>query len=81
MTNNIILTGFYLKGHSMTPIEKSILERLEIKIDKVHAMLLDPDCGIYYRVNENTKFRKTIQRIQWLIVSIVLGILVKMFIG
>ena len=38
--------------------EKTVLERLEKKIDDIYDKLLNPDDGLFHRVNENTHWRK-----------------------
>jgi len=65
----------------MTQGEKSVLERVENKIDDLYLKLLDPDKGIYHRINENTRFRVSAQRLQWLIIAAVVALAVKVILS
>ena len=41
--------------------------------------LLNPDTGVTARVNKNTAMRKVLVRAMWIIYSITLGALIKIF--
>ena len=47
----------------MTKSESEILTRIEDKVDSLEIKLLDPDEGLFARVNENTRWRLKNQRL------------------
>lgn len=55
------------------------LERMNDKLDMISEKLLDPDYGVTARVNRNTSYRKVITKALWVIYTITIGLIIKMF--
>lgn len=61
----------------MTSKEQVVLNRIESKMDEILEMLLDPDGGVYARVNENTRWRKVGQWFTAITTTTILGGIIK----
>jgi hypothetical protein len=57
----------------------SKMNSIDSKLDMLTEKLLNPDTGVTARVNRNTSMRKVLVRAMWVIYSITLGALVKIF--
>jgi|TARA_R110002020_G_scaffold464849_1_gene685920 peptidoglycan hydrolase CwlO-like protein len=55
------------------------IDNLDGKLDMLTERLLNPDKGVAARVNRNTAMRKVLVRAMWVIYSITLGALIKLF--
>jgi peptidoglycan hydrolase CwlO-like protein len=55
------------------------IDSLDGKLDMLTERLLNPDKGVAARVNRNTAMRKVLVRAMWVIYSITLGALIKLF--
>ena len=71
-------TNMELMSLRMDNMEKK-LEEIDGKLDALTKKLLDPDDGFVTRVNKNTAMRKVLVRAMWIIYSITLGALIKIF--
>ncbi len=59
---------------------KEKVDSLEKKFDGIFEKIMDPDEGLFFRVNENTQFRKRQQRLLNVLLSgILTGILALLF--
>ena len=64
----------------MTKDERVFLERIEDKITCLEKKLMDPDTGLFARVNENTRWRRKGQRVlNYLLSGILLGVVALLF--
>ena len=52
---------------------------IDSKLDMLTEKLLNPDTGVTARVNRNTAMRKVLVKAMWVIYSITLGALIKLF--
>ncbi len=55
------------------------IDNIDVKLDMLTQKLLNPDTGVTARVNKNTAMRKVLVRAMWIIYSITLGALIKIF--
>lgn len=55
------------------------LEKMDQKLDMITEKLLDPDYGVTSRVNKNTSYRKVITKAMWVIYTVTIGLIIKMF--
>jgi len=52
---------------------------IDTKLDMLTEKLLNPDTGVTARVNRNTAMRKVLVKAMWVIYTITLGALIKLF--
>jgi hypothetical protein len=52
---------------------------IDSKLDMLTEKLLNPDTGVTARVNRNTAMRKVLVKAMWVIYTITLGALIKLF--
>tara|TARA_B110000046_G_scaffold74671_1_gene82764 strand:+ start:2263 stop:2496 length:234 start_codon:yes stop_codon:yes gene_type:complete len=52
---------------------------IDSKLDMLTEKLLNPDTGVTARVNRNTSMRKVLVKAMWVIYTITLGALIKLF--
>ena len=52
---------------------------IDSKLDMLTEKLLNPDTGVTARVNRNTAMRKILVKAMWVIYTITLGALIKLF--
>ena len=57
----------------------SKIDNLDKKIDMLTDKLLNPDTGVTARVNRNTSMRKVLVKAMWVIYTITLGAIIKIF--
>jgi|TARA_R110000796_G_scaffold25075_1_gene71090 hypothetical protein len=57
----------------------SKMNSIDSKLDMLTEKLLNPDTGVTARVNRNTAMRKVLVKAMWVIYSITLGALIKLF--
>jgi len=57
----------------------SKMNSIDSKLDMLTEKLLNPDTGVTARVNRNTSMRKVLVKAMWVIYSITLGALIKLF--
>jgi hypothetical protein len=62
----------------ITSINKKI-DSIDSKIDMLTDKLLNPDTGVTARVNRNTSMRRVLVKAMWVIYTITLGALIKIF--
>tara|TARA_R110002020_G_scaffold469705_1_gene694937 strand:- start:83 stop:316 length:234 start_codon:yes stop_codon:yes gene_type:complete len=55
------------------------MDNIDAKIDMLTDKLLNPDNGVTARVNRNTSMRKSLVKAMWVIYTITLGALIKIF--
>ena len=55
------------------------IDNLDGKLDMLTDKLLNPDTGVTARVNRNTAMRKVLVKAMWVIYTITLGALIKIF--
>ena len=55
------------------------IDKIDSKLDMLTDKLLDPDKGVTARVNRNTAMRKVLVKAMWVIYTITLGALIKIF--
>tara|TARA_R110000824_G_scaffold125427_1_gene284508 strand:- start:667 stop:900 length:234 start_codon:yes stop_codon:yes gene_type:complete len=55
------------------------MNSIDSKLDMLTEKLLNPDTGVTARVNRNTSMRKILVKAMWVIYSITLGALIKLF--
>ena len=55
------------------------LDKMDEKLDMLTEKLLDPDYGVTARVNRNTSYRKVFTKALWVIYTITIGLIIKMF--
>ena len=55
------------------------IDKIDSKLDMLTEKLLDPDTGVTARVNKNTAMRKVLVKAMWVIYTITLGALIKIF--
>ena len=55
------------------------MNSIDSKLDMLTEKLLNPDTGVTARVNRNTSMRKVLVKAMWVIYSITLGALIKLF--
>jgi len=57
----------------------SKMNSIDSKLDMLTEKLLNPDTGVTARVNRNTAMRKVLVKAMWVIYSITLCALIKLF--
>ena len=57
----------------------SKIDNLDTKLDMLTDKLLNPDTGVTARVNRNTSMRKVLVKAMWVIYTITLGAIIKIF--
>tara|TARA_Y100001973_G_scaffold95617_1_gene149286 strand:- start:594 stop:836 length:243 start_codon:yes stop_codon:yes gene_type:complete len=67
-----------LMEHRMNSMEDK-LDKMDKKLDMLTEKLLDPDHGVTARVNRNTSYRKVMSKALWVIYTVVVGLIVKLF--
>tara|TARA_A100001201_G_scaffold27844_1_gene30462 strand:- start:195 stop:428 length:234 start_codon:yes stop_codon:yes gene_type:complete len=55
------------------------IDNIDAKLDMITDKLLNPDKGVTARVNKNTSMRKVLVKAMWVIYTITLGALIKIF--
>ena len=55
------------------------LDKMDRKLDMLTEKVLDPDYGVASRVNKNTAMRKVMSRALWVIYTVTIGLMIKMF--
>ena len=60
-------------------IINSKIDNIDEKLDMLTDKLLNPDTGVTARVNKNTSMRKVLVKAMWVIYTITLGALIKIF--
>jgi hypothetical protein len=55
------------------------IDNIDSKLDMLTDKLLNPDNGVTARVNRNTSMRKSLVKAMWVIYTITLGALIKIF--
>tara|TARA_R100000655_G_scaffold101275_2_gene146260 strand:+ start:1546 stop:1779 length:234 start_codon:yes stop_codon:yes gene_type:complete len=55
------------------------IDNLDGKLDMLTERLLNPDKGVAARVNRNTAMRKVLVRAMWVIYTITIGAIIKIF--
>jgi hypothetical protein len=55
------------------------IDNLDSKLDKLTDKLLNPDTGVTARVNRNTAMRKVLVKAMWVIYTITIGAIIKIF--
>jgi len=55
------------------------MDNLDSKLDMITERLLNPDKGVAARVNRNTAMRKVLVKAMWVIYTITLGAIIKLF--
>ena len=58
---------------------KETQSKMQADLSMIKERLLNPDKGVAARVNRNTAMRKVLVRAMWVIYSITLGALIKLF--
>ncbi len=53
--------------------------KIDSKLDMLTDKLLNPDNGVAARVNRNTSMRKVLVKAMWVIYTITLGAIIKIF--
>ena len=67
-----------LMQHRMNSMDDK-LDKMDAKLDMLTEKLLDPDRGVTARVNKNTSYRKVMTKALWVIYTITIGLIIKMF--
>ena len=57
----------------------SKMNSIDSKLDMLTEKLLNPDTGVTARVNRNTEMRKVLVRAMWVIYTITIGAVIKLF--
>ena len=55
------------------------IDSIDAKLDMLTDKLLNPDNGVTARVNRNTSMRKGLVKAMWVIYTITIGALIKIF--
>jgi|TARA_R110002020_G_scaffold216482_1_gene424204 hypothetical protein len=55
------------------------IDNIDSKLDMLTDKLLNPDNGVTARVNRNTSMRKVLVKAMWVIYTITLGAIIKIF--
>ena len=55
------------------------IDNIDAKLDMITDKLLNPDTGVTARVNRNTSMRKVLVKAMWVIYTITLGAIIKIF--
>ena len=55
------------------------IDKIDSKLDMLTDKLLNPDNGVAARVNRNTSMRKVLVKAMWVIYTITLGAIIKIF--
>jgi len=55
------------------------IDNIDVKLDMLTDKLLNPDTGVTARVNKNTMMRKNLVKAMWVIYTITLGAIIKIF--
>tara|TARA_R110000744_G_scaffold118040_1_gene220529 strand:+ start:2713 stop:2946 length:234 start_codon:yes stop_codon:yes gene_type:complete len=55
------------------------IDNIDSKLDMLTERLLNPDTGVTARVNRNTAMRKVLVRAMWVIYTITIGAIIKIF--
>ena len=55
------------------------MNSIDSKLDMLTEKLLNPDTGVTARVNRNTAMRKVLVKAMWVIYTITIGALIKLF--
>tara|TARA_R110000772_G_scaffold210903_1_gene321588 strand:+ start:447 stop:680 length:234 start_codon:yes stop_codon:yes gene_type:complete len=55
------------------------IDNIDSKLDMLTEKLLNPDTGVTARVNRNTSMRKVLVKAMWVIYTLALGVMIKIF--
>ena len=55
------------------------IDNIDAKLDMLTDKLLNPDTGVTARVNRNTSMRKVLVKAMWVIYTITIGAIIKIF--
>ena len=55
------------------------IDNIDAKLDMLTEKLLNPDSGVTARVNRNTAMRKVLVKAMWVIYTLALGVMIKIF--
>ena len=55
------------------------IDNIDSKLDMLTERLLNPDTGVTARVNRNTAMRKVLVRAMWVIYTVTIGAIIKIF--
>ena len=55
------------------------IDNIDAKLDMLTEKLLNPDTGVTARVNRNTSMRKVLVKAMWVIYTLALGVMIKIF--
>jgi|TARA_R110001592_G_scaffold109988_1_gene306050 hypothetical protein len=55
------------------------IDNIDAKLDMLTEKLLNPDTGVTARVNRNTAMRKVLVKAMWVIYTLALGVMIKIF--
>ena len=69
-----------LMQHRMDSMDDK-LDKMDAKLDMLTEKLLNPDNGVTARVNKNTSYRKVITKALWVIYTVTIGLIIKLFWG
>ena len=67
-----------LMQHRMDSMDDK-LDKMDAKLDMLTEKLLNPDNGVTARVNKNTSYRKVITKALWVIYTVTIGLIIKLF--
>tara|TARA_B100000700_G_C14867010_1_gene771470 strand:+ start:831 stop:1064 length:234 start_codon:yes stop_codon:yes gene_type:complete len=69
-----------LMQHRMDSMDDK-LDKMDAKLDMLTEKLLNPDNGVTARVNKNTSYRKVMTKALWVIYTVTIGLIIKLFWG
>ena len=69
-----------LMQHRMNSMDDK-LDKMDAKLDMLTEKLLNPDNGVTARVNKNTSYRKVMTKALWVIYTVTIGLIIKLFWG
>ena len=55
------------------------IDNIDAKLDMITDKLLNPDTGVTARVNRNTSMRKVLVKAMWVIYTITIGAIIKIY--
>jgi len=61
-------------------ISKNV-DEIKQDVSKIKDAIYEPDCGLFMRVHKNTEFRKRRLKIDWLIITASVGVLVNVLVS
>ena len=69
-----------LMQHRMDSMDDK-LDKMDAKLDMLTEKLLNPDNGVTARVNKITSYRKVMTKALWVIYTVTIGLIIKLFWG